>query len=156
MSIALRPMRADEFDGYLDYFIPDYAAEISSNYDLPLDEAQARASREINDDLAQGVDTSGHELLCIVEESDVLGYIWYKPDQQARSVFVYDFCILTPHQGKGYGKRALTAFKALMSSAGFEQIGLRVAANDKRAQNLYLKGGFVATGVNMIRRIGQD
>ena len=101
MSIALRPMRADEFDGYLDYFIPDYAAEISSNYGVPLDEAQAGALQEINDDLAQGVDTSGHELLCIVEESDVLGYIGTsRTNRRGRSLYM-TFAFFRPIKAKG-------------------------------------------------------
>jgi ribosomal protein S18 acetylase RimI-like enzyme len=156
MGIELRPMRAGEFSGYLDYFVPDYAAEISSNYGLPDDEALARASREISEDLAQGVDTPGHALLCITDRADVIGYLWYKPDLQARSVFIYDFCILPAHRGKGFGKQALSVFEAMLVSEGFEQIGLRVAADNEPAQNLYLKGGFRATGINMIRRIGQD
>ncbi len=156
MEIALRPMRADEFSGYLDYFIPDYAAEISSNYGLSHDKALARASREISEDLAQGVDTLGHALLCITTKADVIGYLWYKPDRQARSVFIYDFCILPAHQGKGFGKRALSTFEAMLVSEGFEKIGLRVAADNEPAQNLYLRGGFHATGINMIRRIGRD
>ena len=155
MGIVLRPMRADEFDGYLDYFVPDYAAEISSNYGLPDDKAREKALREISEDLAQGVDTLGHALLCITDRADVIGYLWYKPDRQARSVFIYDFCILAAHQGKGFGKQALSAFEALLVSEGFEQIELRVAADNERAQNLYLKGGFHATGINMIRRIGR-
>lgn len=32
--IVLRPMRDTEYPAYLDYFIPDYAAEISANYAL--------------------------------------------------------------------------------------------------------------------------
>ena len=156
MGIALRPMRANEFGGYLDYFVPDYAAEISSNYDLPHDKALARASREINKDLAQGVDTPGHALLCITDRVDVIGYLWYKPDRQARSVFIYDFCILPTHQRKGFGKQALSVFEAMLVSEGFKQIGLRVAADNEPAQNLYLKGGFHATGINMIRWIGRD
>ncbi|MBB3146719.1 hypothetical protein FHS21_003135 [Phyllobacterium trifolii] len=32
--IVFRPMRASEFAKYLRYFIPDYEAEISTNYGL--------------------------------------------------------------------------------------------------------------------------
>lgn len=32
--ILLRPMRDDEYLAYLDYFIPDYTAEITANYAL--------------------------------------------------------------------------------------------------------------------------
>ena len=32
--ILLRPMQEDEYSAYLEYFIPDYAKEIESNYGL--------------------------------------------------------------------------------------------------------------------------
>ena len=44
--IVLRPMRATEYPAYLDYFIPDYAAEISANYALSPAAALAQAQRE--------------------------------------------------------------------------------------------------------------
>ena len=44
--ISLRPMRADEYSAYLDYFIPDYAAEIIANYDLSPAEARLQALPE--------------------------------------------------------------------------------------------------------------
>ena len=156
MDMLLRPMRADEFGGYLDYFVPDYAAEISANYGLPHDKALLRASQEISEDLARGVDTAGHVLLCITDKTDVIGYLWYKPNQEAHSVFIYDFYILPAHQGKGYGRQALKLMETMLVKDGFDQIGLRVAADNERAQNLYLKDGFRATGINMIKRIGQD
>lgn len=156
MELALRPMRSDEFNGYLEYFIPDYAAEISANYALSPEAAKAKALREINNDLAQGPATPNHDLLCITEGSEVIGYLWYKPDQATRSVFIYDFCILPPHQRKGRATQALARFEAMLAKDGFEQIKLRVAADNKPAQNLYLKDGFRATGINMIRHIGRD
>ena len=149
-------MRDDEFRGYLDYFIPDYAAEISSNYGLSPQDAQAKALLEINEDLAQGPATPDHGLLCITEGTEVIGYLWYKPDQKTRSVFIYDFSILPPHQRKGHATQALVTFEAMLAKDGFEQIKLRVAADNKPAQNLYLKDGFRATGINMIRQIRQD
>lgn len=42
--IVLRPMRNEEYPAYLDYFIPDYAAEISANYALSPAAALARRS----------------------------------------------------------------------------------------------------------------
>lgn len=144
----------DEFDGYRAYFIPDYAAEISSNYGLSLKEALAKASLEIQEDLPQGPETPEHRLLCIAKGVEVIGYLWYKPDHKTRSAFVYDFAILPAHQNKGHGARALGQFEAMLAKDGFEQIKLRVAADNERAQNLYLKDGFRATGINMIRDIG--
>lgn len=156
MDLGLRAMRADEFDGYRDYFIPDYADEIASNYGVSMTEALAKAATDINGVLTQGVATAGHILLCITNTTGVIGYIWYRPDHDAGSVFISDFCILPAHQNKGYGTQALTNLESQLIEDGFTQISLRVAADNPRAQHVYSQGGFRATGINMVRRIGRD
>lgn len=156
MDLTLRAMRAAEFDDYRAYFIPDYAAEIVANYGLSKAEALTKATSAISDDLPQGVATSGQVLLCIADTSGVVGYIWYCPNHDAGSVFISDFCILPAHQGKGYGKQALATLEAQLIKDGFTQINLRVAADNARAQHVYLQGGFRATGINMTRPIGQS
>lgn len=149
-------MQVGEFDGYVGYFIPDYAAEISANYGVPRPEAQVKATKTIAEELPQGVTTTGHVLQCITNQTGVVGYFWYRPNHDAGSVFINDFCILPAHQGKGYGKRALTLLEAQLANQGFTQITLRVAADNARAQHVYMQGGFRTTGINMIRNIGQD
>ena len=62
--IVLRPMRDTEYPAYLDYFIPDYAAEISANYAHSPAAALAQAQREIAADLPDGVNTRGQVLCC--------------------------------------------------------------------------------------------
>lgn len=68
--IVLRPMRNEEYPAYLDYFIPDYAAEISANYALSPAAALAQAQREIAADLPDGVNTRGQVLCCLFDDSD--------------------------------------------------------------------------------------
>ena len=153
--IKLRPMLPQEYAGYLAYFLPDYAIEITANYDLPPADALARAKGEIATDLPDGVETKGQVLLSIQDlDEGLVGYLWYKPDLKAKSAFIYDFHTLPPFQGKGLGKAALKALEALLLEQGITQIGLRVAADNARAQGLYRSAGFRTTGVNMIRRIG--
>lgn len=85
--IVLRPMRDTEYPAYLDYFIPDYAAEISANYALSPAAALAQAQREIAADLPDGVNTRGQVLCCLFDDSDGaekrVGYLWYKPDEES-------------------------------------------------------------------------
>ncbi len=154
MGLELRAMQADEFDGYRAYFIPDYAGEIASNYGVSMAEALAKAASDINGALTQGVATAGNVLQCITNTADVIGYIWYRPDHDARSVFISDFCILPAHQNKGYGTQALAALEVRLTEDGFTQISLRVAADNPHAQHVYSQGGFRTTGINMTRRIG--
>ena len=155
--ITLRPMREDEYPGYLDYFITDYAREITTNYRLSADESQARAKQAIADDLPEGVNTPGQVLLCLMTRQDntdrLVGYLWYKPDAARRSVFIYDFHIFNACQGLGLGKLALQVFEDAMREQGFEQIGLRVAGDNARARHVYEATGFHVTGINMSKRL---
>ena len=151
--IKLRAMREDEFTGYLDYFIPDYANEIMANYGGSQQEALQKAKDEAATGLPQGVATKEQVLLCILLADQHVGYIWYRPQPDTQSVFILDFAILEQFRGNGYGRAAMRALEDHLKSDNVNQIGLRVAADNKAAQNLYLSGGFRATGINMIRQI---
>ena len=52
-------MQSGEFADFIAYFIPDYAEEISANYDEDIGAARARAEREVKADLPLGVETPG-------------------------------------------------------------------------------------------------
>ncbi|MCS3430421.1 GNAT family N-acetyltransferase [Klebsiella sp. BIGb0407] len=155
--IKFRPMREDEYPGYLAYFIPDYAREIASNYQLSVDDSLARAKQEIAEDLPGGVNTPGHVLLSLIAHSaqteQHVGYLWYKPDTIMRTVFIYDFHIFNDCQGQGLGKKALAAFEQDLREQHFQQIRLRVAGDNARAQHVYEKSGFGVTGINMSKTI---
>ena len=149
--IRLRPMQASEFADYVAYFIPDYAAEISANYDQDMDSALASAKRDVERDLPLGADTPGQDLLCIIGEDGAatLGYLWCKPDKDGPCVFISDFYILPAHRGKGYAKAALTALEEMYAKTGHSEVRLRVASDNDIAQNLYRSAGFSPTGINM-------
>jgi GNAT superfamily N-acetyltransferase len=150
--IILRPMRADEFPAYVAYFVPDYAAEIADNYGCSLADAMVQAQNDIADDLPQGPDTPGQNLMCI-ETDQHIGYLWFRIDTATQSAFINDIFVLPQHQGKGYGTAALTALEALLKPRGITQIRLRVAAKNSRAHRLYSKLGFSPTGINMAKTL---
>lgn len=150
--IRLRPMRPGEFAAYLDYFIPDYAEEISANYDVDIAAATARAKREVAADLGQGVETPGQVLLCIVkgDREDVpLGYLWCKPNRDSQSVFISDFYLYPAHRGQGHARAALSLLDDMYAGSGFGDLRLRVAADNEKAQRVYRAAGYRVTGINM-------
>ncbi|EXU76136.1 GNAT family N-acetyltransferase [Erwinia papayae] len=155
--IQFRPMREDEYSDYLEYFIADYAREISSNYRLSAGDSEKRAKQEIAESLPEGVDTPGQVLLCLTARLDNatshVGYLWYKPDTAMRTLFIYDFHIFHAFQGQGLGKQALRAFEQEMQDNNFQQIRLRVAGDNARARHLYETIGFGVTGINMSKTI---
>ncbi|AMO49163.1 GCN5-related N-acetyltransferase [Enterobacter sp. FY-07] len=155
--ILFRSMSEKEYPAFLEYFISDYADEIQSNYRISPADSLARATKEISEMLAEGVNTHGQVLLCLVEKLDQtdrhVGYLWYKPDTTAGSVFIYDFHIFNSCQGMGLGKQTLSAFEEHLREKGFKEIRLRVAGDNVRARHIYESSGFGVTGVNMSKAI---
>jgi len=154
--ITLRAMQPAEYPAYLDYFLPDYASEIARNYGTSAAEALARAQSEIVADLPQGPQTPGQALLCIAlatTPQTVIGYLWHHPDPAHHSTFILDFHILPALQGHGYGTAALTRLEHDLTAVGITRIGLRVAADNPRAEALYRACGFHPTGTNMTKAI---
>ncbi|EJB8398840.1 TPA: GNAT family N-acetyltransferase [Pseudomonas aeruginosa] len=161
--ISLRPMRESEFSGYLDYFVPAYASEISSSHRLSYSESLVQAKLEIADDLPDGINTASdlpdgintarQSLLCLYDPADgpeeVIGYLWYEEDLSLHLAFINDFHILPVHQGKGLAKQALESLERDLKLRGFQQIKLRVAGDNERAKHVYEGSGFCVTGINM-------
>jgi len=150
-------MTVAEFPAYVAYFVPDYAAEISANYDLDPARAQAQAEREIADELTQGVETPDQVLLCAVIEGDVsdtaVGYIWCRSQSGDKSIFINDFYVMPACRGKGFARAALQALETTYAALGYREIRLRVAADNARAKQLYEAAGFRPTGINMRKAI---
>jgi len=64
--ITFRSPTNREFQAFVDYFIPDYAAEIVSNYRLPEEDALVQARRELEASFPDAEKTSDQILLCII------------------------------------------------------------------------------------------
>jgi ribosomal protein S18 acetylase RimI-like enzyme len=154
--IHFSAMSDAQYTTYLAYFIPEYAEDIASNYPRSIDEALAQAKAEMARHLPDDQKTEGQILRNILtrDGQELIGYVWYCPNETARSVFIYDFYILPDHRAKGHGKAALQALEIMLAAEGYREIRLRVAADNPRAQHVYQTGGFRITGHNMAKSIG--
>jgi ribosomal protein S18 acetylase RimI-like enzyme len=152
MTITLRNMQPDEFPGYRDYFVADYAQEIAANFGYTLEKSRVIAAQELRDDLPQTVSTPDHSLLCIeANGAETIGYLWYKLLDKGQTIFILDFMLFESVRGQGYGKAALAALAARLVPSQVEQIKLRVAFENKVALGLYERVGFNITGYNMVK-----
>lgn len=155
--ITLRPMRAEEYPAYCDYFIVDYSREIVENYGHSLDVAINLAKQDLQRYFPNGVESKDHSLLCIELDVEgdltVIGYLWHCIDANDSSTFIYDFYIEDAFRGKGYGKAAMTQLETLLSVQNIKQIKLRVAYQNQRALALYQAVGFMISGYNMSKNI---
>ena len=155
--IALRKMNEDQYRGFIDYFISDYAIEIMQNYNKNKENALRIAMHEISIDLPEGIHTKSNVLLCIDREekdsSELIGYLWYKENIGESSIFIYDFYIQPEYRNKGYGKRSMIMLEDNLKNSQIKQIKLRVAYSNEKALALYKELGFNITGINMAKNI---
>ncbi len=155
--LYLRPMKEDEFPAYRDCFVADYGEEIASTYRKDKAQALVTASKEIEKDLPDGVETKDNTLLCIdLEErgeTKLIGYLWYAINAEEHSAFIYDFFIHPGRRGQGYGKQSIKLLEESLTRQKIGQVKLRVAAGNDRALGLYKEMGFFITGINMARNL---
>lgn len=99
-------------------------------------------------------------MLCIDAEVEgqfiLVGYLWHSVNVSDQSTFIYDFFVSAEYRGFGFGTQAISALEKQMQDAGVKQIKLRVAYQNQRALKLYQEVGFVITGFNMSKKVGNE
>ena len=157
--ISFRPVQQHEFAAFAEYFVADYATEITLNYRLSEADALIQAQREIESSFPQREKTAGQVLLCIIShksgEEQHIGYLWYKSDAERRSAYIYDFYLFPAFRGQGFGSASMKLLEEKLEHEGFIQITLRVAAENQQARHVYEANGFAVTGINMNKLLGK-
>lgn len=156
--VMFRPMLSHEFLAFVEYFVADYANEIASNYRLSPADALLQARRETESSFPDGEKSAGQVVLCITQtrqgEEQHIGYLWYKPDAQLKSIYINDFYLFPKFRGLGLGSEAMKCLEGRLIQEGYKQIKLRVAADNRRARQVYESNGFGVTGINMNKILG--
>lgn len=156
--VTFRAPTSREFSAFVDYFIPDYAAEIVINYRLSEVDAVEQARRELEASFPDGEKTANQVLLCIIlcqsAEEKHIGYLWYKPDPQLHSAWINDFYLFPAFRGQGFGSEAMKHLEVRLVQEGYKQVKLRVAADNTQARRVYENNGFNVTGINMNKVLG--
>lgn len=158
--IAFTPVSSATFEGFVDYFVPDYAAEIVTNYQLTEADASLQAEQEIENSFPLAENTPGQTLLCVTHVEDNhelhIGYLWYKANTLQHSVFINEFYLFPLFRNKGLGRKALVALEERLMKDEFTQIHLRVAGDNEHARHVYEASGFRVTGFNMNKVLGNS
>lgn len=155
--VSLIKMHQDDFDQYIAYAVKDYADDKVQAGTWAEEDALTLSKQAFNKYLPKGVESENEYLMSIVsgEEETKIGFFWFHHDKEEvnKTAFIYDFIILEPFQGKGYGTQTMLSFEALAKEMGIKKIGLHVFAHNKRALHLYEKVGFHATDITMAKYI---
>ena len=152
--LGLRPMTEAEFEPYLVQTIEDYAQELSSNLNTPIDEERLTAREQITGLLEDGLQTKDHHIWVLEHATNgKVGQIWFNVDEARQHAFIFDVAVDVAQRGKGYGKRMLELLDDQLRTMGVRSVGLNVFNKNTVAFSLYQKHGFRITNYHMQKEL---
>ncbi|PQJ59186.1 hypothetical protein BTO01_20310 [Vibrio jasicida] len=157
--INLRKVRIKEYPTFCKCLVEYYSENISLDYNLPLNDSISLAKKELSDLLPNGLNTEGHNLLCIEAKIDnrttQIGYFWYSSPTSNQSSFLYFFYINKEFRNLGYGKKAINQLEELLSSNDVNQLKLQVFHRNQQARRLYQESGFGILSYVLTKKIAK-
>ena len=152
-------MRAEVFPSYLENAILGYAQDCVASHRWPSEGAIERSRADFENSLPQGLATPDNYFYEIKtsKSGSVVGVIWFAVEEKhgLRNAFVYDLEIKPEHRRHGHAFRAFVLIESIVSALGLDSIGLHVFSQNRGAQSLYEKLGYVVTGINMQKRLSE-
>lgn len=143
----LSQISATELEHWLMLSKIDYANDLIENHGYSEERAQHEAAESIQSSLPQGINTPHQHFRIYQRDQETIGYLWFSRENAA--AFLMDLIVLPEYQGQGIGKEIMRAFIDELKDLDVQEIELRVAPNNLRAQRLYEQFGFRVTGFDM-------
>jgi ribosomal protein S18 acetylase RimI-like enzyme len=152
-DLQTRPMSQPEFDEFCSRLAREYAADHVRAGNWRSEDAEERATRELEELLPEGLHTPG-ALLLVAEDAagEPVGLIWVAIEGRPGSgggAWIYDIEVREPHRGKGYGRALLQAAEREAARRGAPAIGLNVFGANTVARGLYESAGYEVTAQQM-------
>ena len=156
MSVALRPMREDEFLAWSDDARAWYVQDLVENGGMQTEPAQRKAEADLAGAFAKGFSTPGNVLLVIEEDGILVGSIWFAPREQFGETYAFLYAIKLDeaHRGRGLGRRAMQLLEGAVRAQGLDRIMLNVFGGNEQARALYRSLGYDVAAVHMSKALG--
>ena len=148
-------MDADEFSRWLPKMRDGYAHDIAVNGGASEDEAQRKASADL-EQLFPADQPSETQFVFVIEaEGEAVGDLWCAERENflGRSLWIFDVYVEEVYRGRGYGKQAMLLAEAEARRRGIHRIGLNVFGGNEVARNLYRSLGYAENGVLMSKAL---
>jgi ribosomal protein S18 acetylase RimI-like enzyme len=158
--VALIPMTESEYQLYIEQSIQEYAWEHVRAGRWNEEEALQQAKQELQKILPQGFHSPSHYLYMIVDEQleKRVGVLWFALRAQAgqQRAFVYDVVVFEEFRRRGYATRAFQLLEERARELGATSIGLHVFGHNVAARQMYEKLGYVATNIQMVKKLATE
>ncbi|MEH0845310.1 GNAT family N-acetyltransferase [Micromonospora sp. CPCC 205711] len=155
VTLRLEPMTDQQYLRYRERAEAEYARNIADSGAMPLPEAEAKARKDYERLLPDGLATPGQELWTAYDGDDEVGMLWLQIEQKSEGphAFGYDFEVREELRRKGYGRAIAQAAVELCRERGVRSIGLNVFGFNHGARALYEELGFEVTTIQMTKRL---
>ena len=147
MAVTLRPLRDDEFSGWLAAQRSEYVRGMVEDAGMSRSTAEEKAARDVGSVLPEGLATPDTHLWIVEADGVPVGTVFL--GVRAGGAWLYDITIDEAARGRGYGRAAMTALEEQVRAFGFESIGLNVWGGNAVARALYRSLGYVEESVEM-------
>lgn len=149
--IKLEEMKDSEFKQYLGFMIPDYAKDISDNYNLSIDKAVEESELMMKELFPNGLSTEGQFLynICDSQLNKHIGILWFDINKEINRAYLYHIFIKEEYRQLGYATRAIEELQKRVKKLGMNSVALSVFGNNENAQRLYKKMGYTNSSISM-------
>lgn len=150
-TVRLRPVTPAEFPAFVAESKAGYAEGIEVHGGQTHEAAQQKAEADFPAVLPLGLATPGHHIFTVEADGTAVGRLWLAERELGgrRVLYVYDVSIDPEHQGRGYGRAAMSLAEAEARTRGIDRIELNVFGGNDVARGLYRSLGYVETAAQM-------
>ena len=152
MPLTLRPATGPEYEAWASRAVAGYAAEIAASGELSPEAAMAKARRDHERALPDGLGTAGQLLWRLVANGQPVGWLWLAiPGQQGDPDMAWVNVVEVDEafRGRGYGREAMLLAEAEARARGMRSVGLNVHGSNTVARSLYEGLGYQVTAQQM-------
>jgi ribosomal protein S18 acetylase RimI-like enzyme len=152
-TLRLRPLRPDEFAGFVAASKAGYARDITQHGGFSEQFARQKAEDDFAAVLPAGLGTPGHGIFIVEADGERVGVLWVaERELGARQVlYIYDIEIDVAQRGRGYGRKAMLLAEEEAGARGLDRVELNVFGGNDVARDLYRSLGYVETSVQMAK-----
>jgi RimJ/RimL family protein N-acetyltransferase len=152
--VQLIKMDTETFQRFARHSAATYAQALEQAY------AQERTSPEgenlLSNLLPQGLETPNHYLFTLHDDDgEQVGVLWYGiiEDDDAKTLFIYDFEIFPYAQRRGHAKTTLKQIQQWATTQGIQHLELNVFFDNHPARMLYDWFGMKPTEMTMTKAL---
>ena len=153
--VCLRRMTEQEFQGFLDRSVPEYAADKVRAGNWTPEEAAQKSREDYSRLLPDGLASTHQHLYTIELDGNAVGDLWLSSDPSLAggAGFVFGLHVAEEFRRRGIATEAMHLLEGEASRLGLSGLSLHVFGDNLPARVLYEKLGYEITNMNMAKSL---